>query len=181
MAGSLSRFILKTLGWKITGRYPYELKKFIVAVVPHTSNIDFPLGLLVRSALETKIYFVGKKELFRPPFGAIFRALGGYPVDRTKRSNFVQAVADIFDEREEFALCFAPEGTRKRVDQLKSGFYYIAKLANVPIVLTKFDYEHKEVHFGEPFYPTDDAEADMQYIWNYFKGVRGKKPEYGIL
>jgi len=181
MAGAISRFLLRMLRWQITGRYPHEIKKCIVAVAPHTSNWDFPLGVAVRSAIEAKIMYVAKKELFRWPFGAFFRSTGGYPVDRKKSTNFVQAVVDIIEKEEEIAICFTPEGTRKRVERLKSGFYHIARLANIPIILTKFDYENKVVHFEEPFYPTGDTEADLEYIWNYFKGVRGKRPEHSIL
>ncbi len=176
----ISKFILRTLGWQITGRYPSEIKKSIVAVAPHTSNWDFPLGILVRSAIQERILFVGKKELFRWPFGAIFRWMGGYPVDRSKSSNFVQAVVDSIKKEDEMAICITPEGTRKRVDRFKTGFYHIARLADIPIILTKFDYESKAVHFEEPFYPTGDMEADLDYIWNYFKDVKGKRPEYGI-
>jgi 1-acyl-sn-glycerol-3-phosphate acyltransferase len=90
-------------------------------------QLGFSLGLLIRSSIRLRIHFVGKSSLFRLPFGGLFRRMGGYPVDRSKSHNYVDAVASIFKEKEEFRLTIAPEGTRKKVDRLKSGFYYIAQ------------------------------------------------------
>lgn len=173
----ISAFILKLLGWKVVGGVPKDLKKLIIAVVPHTSNWDFPLGLLVRSAMNRDVKFIGKHTLFRPPYGFLFRWLGGYPVNRQASKNYVESVVEILNSKEEFALCLAPEGTRKRVDRLRTGFYHMAKQANIPIVLTRFDYGNKAVTFSEPFYTTEDQDADFDYINNYFSGVRGKNPE----
>lgn len=173
----LSRLIyFKMMGWKLTGNFP-DLKKYVLIVVPHTSWHDFYIGLLVRGVTGEKINYVGKKELFKPPFGWYFRWTGGAPIDRGKRSNTVDAIIDLFNSREEFRLSIAPEGTRKKVSTLKSGFYYVAKGAGVPIVLVAFDFENKEVRIEEPFYPTEDMEADMAKIYAYYKGVKGKKPE----
>lgn len=176
----ISRWLLKIWGWKITGSYPHELKKLVLAVAPHTSNWDFPVGVLARSAAAADAVFVGKHTLFRPPFGWFFRSIGGVPVDRTKRGNFVAGVIDEFARRDHFHVCIAPEGTRKKVDRFKTGFYHIAKGAGVPIVLTRFDWERREVDFGERFYPTDNEERDLEYIWNYFKNTKGKNPELGV-
>lgn len=173
----ISAFILKLLGWKVVGGVPKDLKKLIVAVVPHTSNWDFPLGLLVRSTMNRDVKFIGKHTLFRPPYGFLFKWLGGYPVNRQASKNYVDSVVEILNSKEEFALCLAPEGTRKRVDRLRTGFYHMAKQANIPIVLTRFDYGNKTVTFSEPFYTTEDQDADFDYINNYFSGVRGKNPE----
>lgn len=101
--------------------------KFVIAVIPHTSSWDFPLGLLVRSVMDIDVKYLGKDSLFKGPFGGLFRWLGGYPVDRSKNNNFVDTVIDIFKREEKFSTAIAPEGTRKKVDQLKTGFYYIAK------------------------------------------------------
>lgn len=179
----LSKLILKILGWKIVGEYPHHLKKFILVVVPHTSNWDFPLGIMVRTVWDPKraVKFIGKDSLFKRPHGFFFYWLGGYPVDRSKRNNFVQAVVDIFNSKEKFAIVLAPEGTRKRVEKLKTGFYFIAKGAQAPLILVKFDYEHKEVKFSEPFYTTENQEADFEFIDNHFRGVKGKIPEKGYL
>lgn len=172
----ISTWILKCLGWKIVGNIPADLKKFICAVVPHTSNWDFPLGILVRSALNRNVKFIGKHTLFKFPYGFIFYWLGGYPVNRKKSANMVDAVVKIFNEKENFGICLAPEGTRKKVDKLKTGFYHMAKKAGVPIILVQFDYEHKVFVFREPFYPTNDESADFELINNYFKGVKGFNP-----
>lgn len=180
MFSAISKWILKVWGWRIEGRYPHELKKFVIIVIPHTSNWDFPLGVLVRSALQAQIGYVGKASLFKPPHGWLFRWLGGYPVDRTKRTNFVDAVVDIFNEQEEFALTIAPEGTRKKVEKLKTGFYYIALGAKVPIVMVKFDWVNKIVGISEPFFPTGNYETDMEVIKAYFAGVKGRNPEYSF-
>ncbi len=180
MFSAISKWILRLWGWKIEGQYPYELNKFVIIVIPHTSGWDFPLGLLVRSALKADIKYIGKASLFRPPFGWLFRALGGYPVDRSKRHNYVDAVVDIFNREEKFALTIAPEGTRQKVNKLKTGFYYIALGAKVPIVMVKFDWGNKIVGIREPFYPTGNFDADMEAIKAYFKGAKGKVPEWSF-
>lgn len=180
MFSAISKWILKVWGWRIEGRYPHELKKFVIIVIPHTSNWDFPLGVLVRSALQAKIGYVGKASLFKPPHGWLFRWLGGYPVDRTKRTNFVDAVVDVFNEQENFAMTIAPEGTRKKVEKPKTGFYYIALGTKVPIVMVKFDWGNKVVGINDPFYPTGDIDADMKVIKAYFHGVKGKNPEFSF-
>ncbi|HKK87874.1 MAG TPA: lysophospholipid acyltransferase family protein [Saprospiraceae bacterium] len=178
MLNRISSWILKVLGWRVTGKPPRDLKKYIIIVIPHTSNWDFPLGLLVRSKTGIQVNFIGKKSLFKPPWGFLFRRLGGYPVDRTKRASFVDNAVELFKENERFALTIAPEGTRSRTDHLKSGFYYIALGAKVPIIMVKFDYEHKVVDFADPFEPTGEKEDDFEFIEAHFKGVRGKHPEY---
>lgn len=167
----------KILGWKIKGNFSNEVKKCIVAVVPHTSWHDFFIGLMIRSITKKQINYVGKKELFKFPFGWYFRWTGGAPIDRTPGQNKVQAMAAVFEGKEEFRLTLAPEGTRSRVDELRTGFYYIAKEAKVPITLVAFDFGKKEVKIDEPFYPTDDMEADFEYIHKFFEGVVGKVPE----
>ena len=176
MLKTFSSLILKTLGWKVIGRYPEELNKFIIIPIPHTSNWDFPLGILVRTMWDPnrKVKFLGKSSLFKAPYGWFFYWLGGYPVDRSKNNNLVDAVIDLFNSKEKFAIVVAPEGTRKKVDKLKTGFYYIARGANIPLILCKFDFEHREVSFSEPFYTTDDKIADFEFIDNYYRGVKGK-------
>ncbi len=180
MFGTISGWILTVLGWRIEGHYPSEIPKMVVAVIPHTSNWDFPLGLLVRSNLRADIKFMAKNSLFRFPYGGLFRWLGGYPVDRSKSHNYVDAVVDTLDQVDQFSLCIAPEGTRKKVERLKTGFYHIAKKAQIPIILCRFDYGRKVVSFSEPFYPTDDADKDLSFIIDHFKGIKGKNPEWGF-
>lgn len=178
----LSKLILRSVGWKITGRYPHDIAKVVVAVAPHTSTWDFPLGVLVNSAERCHANYIGKHTLFKWPFGFFFRWLGGIPVDRRKNHNFVAATVEAFEREKRFHLVIAPEGTRKKVEKFKTGFYHIARLAKVPICLCKFDSERKEVFFDPDFfYPTDNEAADLEYLWHYFKGVRGINPEKGVL
>ena len=172
----LSKLIFKIIGWRIGGNYPKELDKKIFIAAPHTSNWDFPLGLLARAIVNDQISYVAKSSLFKPPLGWIMKALGGVPVNRSKSTNFVRAVVDEFKKRDRLAIVIAPEGTRKRVSKFKTGFYFIAKQANIPIIMVFFKYPEKEIFFADPFYPTDDAEADIKYIEDQFRGIKGKIP-----
>ncbi len=177
----ISSFILRILGWKVSGYDPNKLKKCILIAVPHTSMWDFPLGLLVRSKLRVDIKFVGKEELFKGLTGIGARFFGGVPVKRNAHSNFVENVAEMFNSQESFRICLAPEGTRKQVKHLKSGFYRIARAANVPVILVKWDFGNKNIHFSEPCDMSEDKEADMKKIEDYFRGTIGKVPEYSFL
>lgn len=178
----LSKFLyFKVLGWKVTGNTSISknsIKKAVIIAVPHTSWHDFYIGILLRSVLNLKTNFVGKKELFAFPVGYFFRALGGAPIDRHAKENKVDAIAKLFEEKEEFRMALAPEGTRKKVTEWRTGFYYIAKKANVPIIMITFDFENKLNKISEPFFPTDDVEKDFKYMYKFFEGVKGKIPEY---
>jgi 1-acyl-sn-glycerol-3-phosphate acyltransferase len=162
--------------------FPYHsLKKYIVIVGPHTSSWDFVIGVAYRSILDmTYVRYLGKAELFKPPFGWIFKALGGIPVDRKSRHNLVDTVAELFTRHETFAIAIAPEGTRKKVDSLKTGFYFIAAKAKVPIVMVGLDYKHKTMRFSEPLYPSNQT-VDFEEIYSFYRTVEGKIPELGLL
>jgi len=178
MRQKLYQFIfLRLLGWKITGTIHAEVKKCVLMVMPHTCNFDFFLGIFTRGIINLEMNFVGKKELFVFPFGYYFRSIGGAALDRSGGKNNVEATAELFKNRDVFRLAIAPEGTRKKVTELRSGFYYIALKANVPIIPVAFDYSKKEVKIGEPFQVTGDYEEDMKLILLHFKGVNGKYPE----
>jgi 1-acyl-sn-glycerol-3-phosphate acyltransferase len=177
-----SKFIFLTVAkFKIIGDFPDDIKKYLVIAAPHTSWWDFPIGLVLRSILRKDIRFIGKESLFKGPLGFIFYALGGYPVNRSERTNMVDSMINIFNIHDKFAVAISPEGTRKKVDKFKTGFYFIAKGAKVPIIMVQFNFGDKKVVISDPFYPTDDMENDMQFIWNYFKGVKGKIPENSVL
>jgi len=167
------------LGWKLIGQFP-NLDQCVVIVAPHTHWIDFFLGLLVRSLLAEEINYIGKKSLFKPPFGWFFRKTGGAPVDRSKNSNTVDGVVELFKRHKRFRLALAPEGTRKKVDHLKTGFYHMAKRAGVPIVMVAFDFGRKQVKIAVPFHPTEAMEEDFNKIHAFYKGVSGKVPEYSF-
>ena len=174
-------FYLKQAGWKIEGTFDPDMPKFIAIVAPHTSNFDFPLGLMVRSVMNMKeTKYLGKSQLFKFPYGYFFRKMGGYPVERGKNNNWVESAVSIFNEHDQFSISLAPEGTRSKVDRLKTGFYHIAKQANIPIQMIGFDYGRKRVVFAEPFYPTDDIKADFKKIITFFSGMLGKNPELGL-
>jgi len=176
----LVKFIyFKILGWKVTGFSDFNsVKKAIFIAVPHTSWHDFYIGILLRSVIKLKINFVAKKTLFKFPFGWFFRALGGSPVERKSNENQVEAIARLFKEKDVFRMALAPEGTRKKVEQWRTGFYYIAKAAKVPILMFTLDFGKKENKFSEPFYPTDNKEADFKIMKAFYNDVKGKIPEY---
>jgi len=122
--------------------------------------------------------FVAKKELFIFPFGYYFRWMGGAALNRKQNENKVEAIAKIFEKKKEFRLAIAPEGTRKKVDKWKTGFYYIAKSADVPVVPVAFDWKNKEVRIGKPYFVTDDIDKDISNLEKHFEGVIGKVAEY---
>lgn len=169
----------KVMGWKIVGTIDPEIKKCVMMVLPHTSAHDFYLGIFTRGIVGLEMNFVAKKELFQFPFGAYFRYMGGAALDRTGGLNKVDSIAAIFDKKETFRLAVAPEGTRKYVSELKTGFYYIALKANVPIIPVAFDFGNKEVRFGKPLLPSGDYDSDIRILNQHFIGVTGKIPEYG--
>jgi len=167
----------KILGWKLYGSVNSDVKKCVFIVAPHTSWYDFSLGLLVRKILDIEINFVGKKELFKPPFGWYFRWVGGAALDRTPGQNKVEAIAAIFDTKEIFRLALSPEGTRKKVEKWRTGFYYIAQKANVPIIKVSFDYGKKEVKVAPPIFYTHTFEEDILEIKKFYSRVSGKYPD----
>ena len=151
-------------------------------VAPHTSSKDFYIGVAARSICHLEyVKILGKVELFRFPQGFFIRAIGAYPVDRSKNNNLVDNVVGIFDGKDHFAIALAPEGTRKKVKKFRSGFYHIARKAGIPVVMVGFDFKRKIIDICEPFYPTNNTEEDMKFIWNYFTGITGANPELGII
>ncbi|MCC1485537.1 1-acyl-sn-glycerol-3-phosphate acyltransferase [Winogradskyella immobilis] len=179
---ALVKFIyFNLLGWGIIGNTNFSqdtIKKAVIIAAPHTSWHDFFIGLYLRKITGVKTNFVAKKELFKWPIKYYFRAIGGKALDRTSGQNKVEAIADLFKNEDEFRLTLAPEGTRKKVEEWKTGFYYIAKTANVPIIMFTLDFKNKQNHISKPFYPTDDMEADFKYMRSFYEGIIGKIPEY---
>jgi len=174
----VSTFILnRILGWRVENGFPKEPKKYIIIAAPHTSWIDFPIAILARMSVGTMVHFIGKGSLFKFPFSYFFRALGGTPVDRTKSNKLVDAVINLFNSKEEFRLALSPEGTRKKVAHWKTGFYYIAKGAKVPVVMATLDFENKKLKISEPYYVTGDLEKDFEHFNLFYKNVKGRNPE----
>lgn len=174
----LSRIIFyNILKWNLKGNIDAQLKKCVIIIAPHTSWYDFFIGLLVRKILGLEINFVGKRELFKPPFGWYFRWVGGAPLDRTPNQDKVEAITRIFKSREIFRLAISPEGTRKKTQRWKTGFYYIAVSAGVPIIFVALDYSKNKVKISKPFFPSGDSESDLSAILHYYHGVQGKIPQ----
>ena len=160
----ISKIILHNiLGWKIIGSLPKE-KKYIIAVVPHSRSFDLLVAILIRSSLGLKIKFIGKKELFNPFTSFFFKSIGGIPVDRSKKNNFVESVIELFESNKINILAIAPEGTRKKVKKWKSGFYHIAFGAKIPIVMVSFDYVTKEVNINDKIFPSGNFDNDIKIL-----------------
>jgi len=176
MIQSISKLILECLGWSIVGKLP-EDKKYIVIIGPHTSNWDFVLGMIVRNVLGVKIRFLAKHQLFYPPYGWLFRWLGGSPVYRNKNNNLVDQVVAMYQESDEFVLGIAPEGTRSEIKRWKSGFYHIATKANIPIEMIGFDFKNREIKIRAPLMPTGDVDIDFPIILDYFRNIEGRHPK----
>lgn len=170
----------RLMRWKIEGAVDDKIKKSVLMVMPHTSWHDFYIGLLTRGILQLEINWVGKKELFRFPFGLYFRYMGGVPLDRSEKQNKVNAIVEVFKKRKVFRIAIAPEGTRKKVNELKTGFYFIALQANVPIIAVAFDFRTKTVRISKPFYPSGNLADDLKILGSHFIGVHGRIPEKGF-
>ena len=176
MLKTFSSTVLKLVGWRVEVKLPEE-KKFVLIGAPHTSNWDLPLALLCFSSVQTRMTWVGKKQLFIGPLGYILRRLGGIPVDRAVRSGFIEQIAQQFAYHEEMILALAPEGTRSKTEYWKTGFYYIALTAKVPICLAYADYENRTVGFGKMIWPTGDIDKDFALIKDFYQPIKGKHPE----
>lgn len=174
MFREFSLLIFKWFGWKLIDHRPASIGSAIYLVVPHTSNWDFPLGVLARSIVRLDANFLAKASLFKPPFGWIFRGLGGYPVDRSKSTNITDQVVQYFRTVPGFSIAITPEGTRKSVTTWKTGFWRIAKQAGVPLILVSFDYGTKQVTLSAPFFVGDDMDADIRTLMEHFKPYVGK-------
>ena len=172
----LGQLYTAVIGWKYAGEIP-NLPKFVLIIAPHTSNIDFPVGLSPLFALGLRLSFMAKSSLFWEPLGTYLRWLGGAPVERKAMGGYVQAAIAQFNERDQFVLVITPEGTRTKVDRWKTGFYYIALGAGVPILPVTFDYGHREFRFGEPLTPSDDMAADIKTLQEFYNAGQARRPE----
>jgi len=167
---------LKVFGWRLEGRLP-EVDKLVVIAAPHTSNWDLPVLLSVAFALGVKACWLGKHTLFRRPFGFLFSWMGGIPVYRSASKNMVAQSVEMFRNSEKLILTIPPEGTRSKVSYWKSGFYYIALGAGIPIAMAFIDYKRKVSGVGPTLYPTGNIEADMEVIRNFYANVTAKYPD----
>lgn len=175
---ALSVAVLRLSGWTVEGRLPADVGKCVVIAAPHTSNWDLPYTLMVAFVLDLRIYWMGKWQIFRAPFGGLMRWLGGIAVRRETSNNLVAASAQaLVDADGPVQLIVPPEGTRSKVRYWKTGFYYIALQARVPIVLAYLDYARKVGGVGPVFHPTGDIERDMVTIKAFYADIRGRNAD----
>jgi 1-acyl-sn-glycerol-3-phosphate acyltransferase len=176
----LALSFMKAFGWQFEGRLP-DVNKLVVIAAPHTSNWDLPVLLSLAFALKAKACWLGKHTLFRWPFGSLFKWMGGIPVYRSASRNAVAQAVEMFRNSEKLILTIPPEGTRSKVSHWKTGFYYIALGAEVPISLGFIDYKRKVAGVGPTIYPTGNIEADMEVIRNFYANVTAKYPDKASL
>jgi 1-acyl-sn-glycerol-3-phosphate acyltransferase len=172
----ICKLLLRLLGWELVF-VPPPSNKTVVVGYPHTSNWDFPLAMLWRFATGFPMSWVAKQEMFANPFGGLFRRWGGVPLDRQRPEGFIEQMLEGFQQREVFHLAIAPEGTRRKTDHWKSGFYRLSLAAGVPIGLGYLDYRHKRLGIEYWFMPCGDRELDLKRIQAFFADKVGYRPE----
>jgi len=177
MKKAIAEFVLyRLMGWKLTGKLP-DLKKYIILGGPHTSNWDFILAMSTVWITEAPVNIIAKRELFRFPLGIMMRAMGVLPIERKKSQNQVDAITEMYKSREQFIIALAPEGTRKKVDRLRSGFYHIALKADLPVVIISVNAPTKTLIIQEPYHNTGDKDVDFKYFNHMFKTHTGMLAE----
>lgn len=167
---------LRLFGWKAVGQLP-NLPKFLLVGAPHTSNLDGVLAVFVLMAAGLELHWMVKKEVLDNPFGGLLRWLGGVAVDRKSPQDVVGQIVDRFEQRDKFVVVIAPEGTRKRVERWKTGFYRIALAAKVPIVLVYADYAKREIGIGPVIEPSGDLEKEMAEMRAFSSSVTPRHPD----
>ena len=182
MLQSIFDFLFKKNGWRIEKGFPDDISSCVVLAGPHTSNWDTVYALSSLHELRDNARFALKKELMFFPFGSFLKSVGAISIDRTpdknkERITAVDAMADLFKTHKNLALMISPEGTRSPVTKWRTGFYYVAKKANVPIVCAYLDYKKKVAGIGPVFYPTEDLKTIMQKVQEFYKTISPKFPE----
>jgi 1-acyl-sn-glycerol-3-phosphate acyltransferase len=172
----IGRGMLRLMGFRIYGQVP-DAPKFVLAAAPHTSNMDGFIMLFAAWAFRIFPDWMVKAEIVKGPFGWLILKGGGMPIDRSASRNVVDQAVECFNERDQIMLVIAPEGTRRKTNYWRTGFYYIALKANVPIGLGFIDYKHKRVGIHSVFMPTGDIEADLEYMWSVYRQIHARFPE----
>ena len=172
----LAHLISRLIGWRTHAIRPHT-SRYVIIGAPHTSNWDFGIMLLLMAAEQLPIRFMGKDSLFRGPLGPLMRSLGGIPVNRRERTRLVDQIAAKFEEYDDLIIGIAPEGTRGKTPHWKTGFYYIALKAQVPIAMAYLDYGNKIIGVGPSFTPSGDLRADFEIIRDFYSGIVGKNPK----
>lgn len=176
LSGFLGRTMLRSLRWGFRGELP-DVARAVIIVAPHTSNWDFVVGIATRLALRIRVHWLGKHTLFKGLFGKLMRVLGGIPVNRSASHGAVEQVVREFARHEQFVIGLSPEGTRKKVHRWKSGFYYIALNAKVPILPIAFDYASRRLLIGSLLHPSGDFEADLEKLKTFFAQATPRHPD----
>ena len=179
MFSAFCRFCFWIRGWSFSGELP-DLTQYLILVGPHTSSWDFIYGVAARNKLKADIKFIGKKELFKFPLKKFFLRLGGYPVGRKKNENSVTMITRLFDEHECFILSLSPEGTRGKVAELRSGYYYIGRSAGLPCVMVGMDYRERKIVISPPYELGEHLEEEMERLRSFYTDIQGKNPHLGI-
>jgi len=172
----IGKAAMKITGWKTVGHFPKD-ERVILVVGPHTSNWDFVVAMSAVLSWDINIYWLGKHSIFKKGFRRILKSLGGIPVNRTNPQDLMNEIQAIASEYQGFIIGMAPEGTRKKVARLKTGFLRIANQTNSKIMLAGIDFSNKTIQLGEFFTPCGDIEKDLENITTYFANFSGKRPE----
>lgn len=170
-----AKYTLNLFGWNLVADLP-PVQKYLLIGAHHTSNWDLPIVLLMMAALGLRLRWVGKDTLFKGPQGILMRWLGGIPVERGARKNFVEQIVDLYNERKDMVITIAPEGTRSAVDHWKTGFYHIASGAQVPVAMGFLDYSRKTCGIGGYFYPTGNMDTDLGILRDFYATKIGRYP-----
>jgi 1-acyl-sn-glycerol-3-phosphate acyltransferase len=176
MLQAIAKAILKVGGWEMAGELP-EAKRAVFIAAPHTSNWDGFWALVYKVAIQLDIHFFAKQSLFWFPLNVLLRALGGVPLDRKRAGSAVDQAVEMFRKNESYYFGLAPEGTRSRADHWKSGFYRIARGADVPIVLGFLDYGNRRIGIGPTLDLSGDWEKDLEFCREFYKDIQGRWPE----
>ena len=176
LAQSIAQFILRLTGWRTAVISPYPSRCVMIGA-PHTSNWDFIIVMLLMAVERIPIRLMGKDSLFRWPLGVFMRSFGVIPVNRSGNNKLVDQIAARFDEYDELIIGISPEGTRSKTPRWRTGFYYIAHKADVPIVMVYIDYKNKVCGLGPSIKPTGDIQADFEIIREFYSGIDGKFPD----
>ncbi len=172
----IGKFLMKISGWKTKGQLPKD-KRVVLVAGPHTSNWDFVLAMSLILSLDVRIHWVGKHSIFKKGFRRLLKKMGGIPVNRVNPEALKSEIYNVTERYKGFMIAISPEGTRKKVDRLKSGFLRIANETNSKIMMVGVDFSDKTVEFGDFFSPSGDVDKDLKFIKDYFGNFTGKRPE----
>ncbi len=173
---AIGNFVLKCLGWSVQGQLPEQHKKLILSVAPHTSNWDFVVAIAVMLSLDIKVTFLGKNSIFKGIFGKWLTSLGGVGIDRAHRHGVVGQMVERFAAQEYMLLALAPEGTRSKTKEWKTGFLHMAKQAQVPIVPVGLDYKKKQVLFLPHHFVVGEIEEELIAVKAMYTPFCAKNP-----